>query len=63
MPQKIVRGSKHQQFSAAAAAMGAFWDRARAREERRIELLRRALIASGESASGTLVIPRTAAAD
>lgn len=41
MSQPIVRRSKNWQFSHAAAAMGAFWERARKSEARRMESVRR----------------------
>ena len=49
MPQRIARRSKNWKFTDAAAAMGAFWERARKAEAVRIEGLRRALLERTES--------------
>jgi hypothetical protein len=43
MPQQTVRRSKNWKFSHAAAAMGAFWERTRKNEARRVERIRQAL--------------------
>jgi hypothetical protein len=53
MPQRIVRRSKYRKFSHAAAAMGAFWERARQREARRIEELHRALVEAPARLTGS----------
>lgn len=57
--QPIVRNSKNWQFSHAAAAMGAFWERARKSETRRIRRVRqvlaegtRAMVAARPAAGG-----------
>jgi len=52
MPQRIVRRSKNWKFSHAAAAMGAFWERARKREARRIEQLHRAILETPSTLAG-----------
>lgn len=44
MSLPVVRRSKSQQFSHAAAAMGAFWAGARKNEAQRIEKLRQLLV-------------------
>jgi hypothetical protein len=54
MPSNSVRRTKNRQFAEAAAAMGAFWKRARLREAHRIEQLQRQLLASAEVAMGAL---------
>jgi hypothetical protein len=43
MPQQTVRRSKNWKFSHAAAAMGAFWERTRRNEARRVARIRQAL--------------------
>jgi hypothetical protein len=50
MPSNSVRRTKNRQFAEAAAAMGAFWERARIREAHRIEQLQRELLASAQAA-------------
>ena len=57
MPQRIVRRSKNWKFSHAAAAMGAFWERARQREARRLELLHRTLLEAPKALSGVTRLP------
>ena len=62
MPQRIVRRSKNWKFSHAAAAMGAFWERARQREALRIEQLHRALLAAPKALSGPKRLPSVTSA-
>jgi hypothetical protein len=49
MSQPIGRSSKNSQFAHAAAAMGAFWDRARKSEARRLERVRRTFVESARA--------------
>jgi hypothetical protein len=50
MSQQLVRRPKNWQFSHAAAAMGAFWERARKSEARRIRNVRQMFV---EGAKGS----------
>jgi hypothetical protein len=52
MPQRIVRRAKNWKFTHAAAAMGAFWERAREIESRRILELRQALLQRTKAVAG-----------
>ena len=56
MPQRIVRRAKNWKFSHAAAAMGAFWERARQREARRIAELRSVLAESRNAGAGASLL-------
>jgi hypothetical protein len=44
MLQPLTRRSKNWQFSHAAAAMGAFWERARKSDDRRIRRVRQMIV-------------------
>jgi len=59
MPQRIVRRAKNWKFSHAAAAMGAFWARARQREARRMAELRSALVENHKAGASLLGVAGT----
>jgi hypothetical protein len=60
MPQRAARRSKNWKFTDAAAAMGAFWERARLAEAERIEGLSRTLIASATTVVIVPAVPQVA---
>lgn len=53
MSQPLSRRSKNSQFSHAAEAMGAFWERARKNEARRIRRVRQMFVEGARAVAAT----------